>query len=809
MTEGDGTSQLHESTAAGPPAPAAPRTGGRRDRPIFLAYCLVQILFAVLIVVAPVGISGSAAIVMAILGVTALTIGIVLRRPARPSGWWLIVAGSFTLLVGHVAAATANGLSYAMASSEPVPPLLVATALALLAVGLAVLGRRSNGDAGEVDAIDAAMVAAGLVLLAWILIADVIKPLAAGPTVSMFLVPLGVLAVLATAVKFAMSTGLRTASIALLALAMAALLVSMVDAAIPGVQDDTLVGARTSKLLWGAHSGLIGAAALHPSFSQRTPSARRTGAGLPVWRIALFGTIAVVVPLALAFDLLHRSTTLGRSVVGVAGPTAAAAALLLLLIGRLAVTARTSDRRAEVLRLRTGALAQAIEKQEALQRQLAHRALHDPLTGLANRIVVGERMESVLGRVGGGPLHAFLLLDLDGFKDINDTYGHPVGDEVLIAVASRLRAVAPAGCLVARLGGDEFAMLFEVTDPINARTKAEEILKAFGPPFVVGGQELFLSASIGLLPVEMESGPTTPSDALRDADLSLYAAKNSGKSRIVTFEPRLRSARVERARISAGLHQALAHGEFILHYQSIVDLNTRAVVAVEALIRWQPPDGRLVLPKQFIPVAEATGLINAVGEWVIRDACATARRWYDAYGVAVSVNVSGQQLNDPSFENMVAGVLAENRMPGTSLILELTESSLVDTAPERSEFLALRRLREHGVRIAIDDFGTGYSSLSYISHLPADMVKLDQSLAQDGGRGTTTAPNWAFTGAILQAISSLGLSAIAEGVETAEQDQALRRLRCPYAQGYLYSRPEPAAAIDRVLAHGAPRRGYS
>jgi diguanylate cyclase (GGDEF)-like protein len=745
---------------------------------------------------------------MAILGVTALAICIALRQPARRSGWWLIAAGSFTLVVAHVAAAAANGLSYATVSSEPVSPLLASTSLALLAVGLAVLGHRPNGDAGVVDAIDAAMVAAGLVLLAWILIADVIKPLAAGPSVGMFLVPLGVLAVLATAVKFAMSTGLRTASIALLALAMAALLVSMVDAAIPGVQDDTLVGARTSKLLWGAHAGLLGAAALHPSFTQPAPTSRPGGAGLPVWRIALFGTIAVVVPLALAFDLLHRSTTLARSVVGVAGPTAAAAALLLLLIGRLAVTARISDRRAEVLRLRTGALAQAIEKQEALQRQLAHRALHDPLTGLANRIVVGERMESVLGRVGGGgPLHAFLLLDLDGFKDINDTYGHPIGDEVLVAVASRLREVAPDGCLVARLGGDEFAMLFEVTDPIQARASAEEILEAFGPPFVVGGQELFLSASIGLLPVEMESGPTTPSDALRDADLSLYAAKNSGKNQIVTFEPRLRAARMERARINAGLHHALSHGEFILHYQTIVDLDTRTVVAVEALIRWEPPDGRLVLPAHFIPVAEATGLINAVGEHVIRDACATARRWYDTYGVAVSVNVSGQQLNDPSFDNMVLGVLADNGMPGTSLILELTESSLVDTAPERSEFVALRRLRERGVRIAMDDFGTGYSSLSYISHLPLDVVKLDQSLAHDIGSGTTDAPNWAFTGAILQAISSLGLSAVAEGVETPEQDQALRRLRCPYAQGYLYSRPEPATTIDHILAHGAPRRG--
>ena len=353
---------------------------------------------------------------------------------------------------------------------------------------------------------------------------------------------------------------------------------------------------------------------------------------------------------------------------------------------------------------------------------------------------------------------------------------------------------------MARLGGDEFAILIDAVRAPEALRQAEAVLGAIQQPVHVDDQELYLSASIGLLVVDPTETPLEPSEALRDADLALYAAKNLGKNRVVAFEPRLRSERQERVRISAGLQRALSHGELRLNYQPIIHLLTGDILAVEALVRWRPPGGQSMPPAQFIPVAEATGLITALGARVLRQACRDARRWHEQYGVAVSVNVSGQQLHDPGFVDMVLGILAECGMLGSALIIELTEDSLVGTSSERPESMQLGRLREHGVRVAIDDFGTGYSSLAYISELPADIVKLDRSFAQGKDSATGGGPNWAFTAAILEAIASVGLDAVAEGVETPEQAEALRSVHCPYGQGFLFSRPVSLRRIERILA---------
>ena len=444
-------------------------------------------------------------------------------------------------------------------------------------------------------------------------------------------------------------------------------------------------------------------------------------------------------------------------------------------------------------------LTDAATAQEALQHQLAHRAVHDPLTGLPNRVVLAERLEWALGRAGGDS-HAVLLLDLDGFKDINDTFGHPCGDDILVNVSRRLLAAAPTDAVVARLGGDEFAILVEaVPDQRQALAQAERIVEAIRPPFAIDGQQMFLSTSIGLVTIEPSQRPMSPTDALRDADFALYAAKEAGKNRVVPFDPQVRAQRLDRMRVGTGLRHALDHGEVLVHYQPIIDLATGGIVGVEALARWRLPDGEMIPPAEFIPVAEETGLINALGARVLRQACQEGRRWQGAYEVFVSVNVSGRQLDDPGFADMVLATLADSGLLPTRLVLELTESSLIDTRPNEQGWIQLARLRKDGVRIAIDDFGTGYSSLSYLSQVPMDIVKLDKSFTHNLSDPVVARSGWAFTGAILDAIASLDRKVIAEGVETPEQAKALSDLKCSFAQGFLYSRPVPAGEIDQML----------
>jgi diguanylate cyclase (GGDEF)-like protein len=490
----------------------------------------------------------------------------------------------------------------------------------------------------------------------------------------------------------------------------------------------------------------------------------------------------------------HEGVILNRVTVAVS------ALFLLLLVARLGLIAKVTQQRAAELIQRSAALATAVSKQQQLQRQLAHRALHDPLTGLANRTVLTQRLESVQTQRGDNRREALLMLDLDGFKDINDTLGHPVGDELLIEVSHRLLDVAPPDATLARLGGDEFAVLLEDTEPVEAVRSAESFVAALRQTYHISGEELFLTTSVGVFTTDVYPAPPSPAEAVRDADLALYAAKAEGKNRVVVFHPDLRTASLDQCRINAGLRHALAWDEFVLHYQPVVDMHAETIDGVEALVRWRRPDGSLVAPANFVSVAEGSGLIVPIGEWVLRQACHDARDWYHQHHLSVAVNVSGRQFEEASFADCVLAALSEADLPGKALIIEITESNLVATSRTDALYGQLQRLRAHGVRVAIDDFGTGHSSLSYVVKLPTDLVKLDKALTHARARTGVLPHDWAFTRAILQLVDSLHMLAVPEGVETEEQAEALLALGCRFMQGYYFSRPVPANVIDQILA---------
>ncbi|WP_432572967.1 putative bifunctional diguanylate cyclase/phosphodiesterase [Kineococcus sp. SYSU DK005] len=420
------------------------------------------------------------------------------------------------------------------------------------------------------------------------------------------------------------------------------------------------------------------------------------------------------------------------------------------------------------------------------------QGLHDPLTGLANRTQLGEVIDRALSR--GGPT-AVVLLDLDGFKSVNDVRGTTAGDEVLRTVAHRLLAGARAGDRVARLEGDEFAVVLTGADATAtaAAGAAERFLAAVREPVTVRGQQLALQASAGVADSATLGATGTTELLLRNAELAVQQAKARGGDRAVTYAEAMGRAAAERAHLREDLNGVVERGELEVHYQATVELRSGTTEGFEALLRWHHPQRGTVSPLEFVPLAESSGAIVGIGAWVLRTATEQAARWSREHGrpVTVGVNLSAVQLADDEVVDVVAAALRESGLPPQQLTLEITESLLVDDLTGTAA--RLQKLRELGARIAIDDFGTGYSSLSYLRHLPVDIVKVDRSFVGDlaGGGSATT-----LVATIVELARSLGLDVIAEGVETEQQAGALRALNCGLAQGYLYARPLSAAEVS-------------
>ena len=429
---------------------------------------------------------------------------------------------------------------------------------------------------------------------------------------------------------------------------------------------------------------------------------------------------------------------------------------------------------------------------EAAMHRLAH---YDTLTGLANRLRFNEALAQRLAeREADG--FALLALDLDRFKIVNDSLGHGVGDELLRCVAKRLKRVMRKQDLVARLGGDEFAILKAGSaDPSAIQDIADRLIKSLGRPYIIDGHTLDIGVSIGI--ALAPSDGATSEELVRSADLALYGAKQAGRGCFRVFEREMNERMLTRRTLELDLRRALGAREFELHYQPLVDAKTGSFDGAEALIRWNHPTRGLVSPIEFIPLAEETGLIAPLGEWILRTACREAMTWRD--DVSVSVNLSPIQLREPRLVEVVRDILVETGLPGGRLELEVTETALLQD--EQRTLSILQELRALGVRLSMDDFGTGYSSLSYLRRFPFDKIKIDRSFVRE-------TPNNEESAAIVRAITtlsaSLGLKTTAEGVETEAQSLFVAGQGCDQLQGYLYSKPVPAAQIAALFAADPP-----
>jgi diguanylate cyclase (GGDEF)-like protein len=440
-----------------------------------------------------------------------------------------------------------------------------------------------------------------------------------------------------------------------------------------------------------------------------------------------------------------------------------------------------------------------ITEQRRSEVKIEYMAHHDALTDLANRVLLNQRLEQALGqRIHREQMVAVHHLDLDQFKAVNDTFGHPAGDKLLKIVAERLRALVRDSDTIARMGGDEFVIVqTPITDPAEATSLAQHIIKSMSGPFDIDGHQAVIGASVGIA-----VGPgdgLRPDKLLRNADLALYRAKGDGRGTFRFFEPAMDLQMQTRRIMERDLRKALLSGEFELYYQPVVNLASNEISGFEALIRWNHPEKGLVSPATFIPLAEEIGFIVPIGEWVIRQACATAAQWPG--NLHVAVNISAVQFRSPGLMQVIVGALAASGLHPTRLEIEITETVLLQNKEATLDLL--HQLRALGIRIAMDDFGTGYSSLTYLQCFPFDKIKIDRSFVKDITESTGSLN---IVRAVAALANGMGMTATAEGVETREQLDRITSEGCTEMQGFLFSKPLPAQEIERLFLSGREAR---
>ena len=716
-----------------------------------------------------------------LIAVAAILAGVHRRRPARRGSWRLIALALAMLSLGDItySVLALGGAAVAYPSLADIGYLAGYASLIAGVMGL-IRGRAPGGDRAPI--IDAAILAAGVGSLFWIAIVQPslsapVEPLVASvsmayPALDLVLLALG-LRVLFTATT-------KPRYLQLLVAGVSVYFVADVIYAL-AVMNQTYTSGDPVDCGWIVGVLLIGVAALHPSVADPIANAKAGDTNLSQTRLALLSVAAFIAPgILLIRDLGARDDI-------ETGLMIQWMLLFALILFRLATTVHE--------------LGKSLGERRHLQIDLAHQAEHDPLTQLANRLLFGNRLREAIAASPGQT--ALVFLDLDDFKTINDTLGHEIGDDLLKILATRLQRVLRSTDLAARLGGDEFAILIEGCESASfARSVAERALTTLRRPVSLGGRQLVVHATAG---IAMGHEGLTETDLMRGADVAMYHAKSHGKDQVEVYEEAMHSRVIRGYELRTELAAAIETNQFVVHYQPAVNLASGMVVGAEALVRWNHPERGLIGPLDFIPQAESSGLIHALGRWILREACSTAAAWpdrLDGQRPAISVNLAATQLVDPTLVDDVADILAETGMAADKVILEVTESALVDLGLARE---ALGRLRELGVHLALDDFGTGYSALNYLAELPFDIVKIDQSFVAAIGQGRRVD---ALLEGILGLCDGLELTTVAEGIEHVEQLGRLTELGCQVGQGYLFARPMPSADFAIALHQVHVRRSH-
>ena len=717
------------------------------------------------------------------LATVAVLVGVVIHRPPDARPWLLLAAGLALTVAGDwtwVVLDHVYGLDLFPSIADGF--YLTGTGLTVLAITWMVRGRIPDGDrAGMVDALIVA-VSIGLVSWTFLMAPIVADPAAAFAEIAIALAyPLLDILLLGVLVRIILAPGPRVPSLTFLMAAIVALLLSDFPYAILALTDGYYTG-HIVDAGWLIGSALWAAAALHPSMRKVAEPVEAGEVRMSAWRLGLLTAASLMAPAVLLIQWVTASP------IDVLAIAAGSVVLYVLVIARLGGV--VSDLRST--------LTQRVQ----LEKELESRALHDPLTGLANRVLFADRLGRALAQ--RAERVAVLFLDLDDFKTINDTFGHQAGDELLMAIADALAHSVRPEDTVARLGGDEFGILVERgASEGTARMLADRLHAALRTPVRVAGRDRAIGASIGIS--LGESGKATADTLMSEADIAMYVAKGDGKGGSSVFDSRTHASVVRSIGLREDLERAIRHRQFELHYQPIVDIASGDLGGVEALVRWRHPVRGLLAPADFIPVAESTGSIIALGAWILEEACRQAVAWSGpgsplADGRFMSVNLSTVQLTHPGFVEFVAEALRHSSLPAEQLLVEVTESANPD---EDAVSTTLNRLHTMGIRLAIDDFGTGYASMGRLPHTPFEIIKVDRSLV---ALVASNARAEAVIVGITDLARRLGAVCIAEGVEEGEQLFRLRQMGCQLAQGFHFSRALPATELEALLRTPRTRR---
>ena len=719
---------------------------------------------------------------LGISSVGATALGIWRWRPARQRAWILLAVGVALGSTGDIL------VSFLTRPDGTAPFPSVADAAYLLgyvviAIGLVWLVRDGSRDRERVAWIDALIVASAAGIFIWVFVirgeigssSDALSALVAAAYPFLDIVQIAVVAHL-------LLRGERTPSLVLLGWSFGASLVADLVYARMSL-DGTYVVGQLVDAGWLLGYVALGVAALHPSMarSRAEPTAqdaRRTTLTLP--RLLLLAGAGMSGPAVVALETMRGDA-----------PDAFAVAVGLSIVYLLVLWRA-------VLGLKS--LEGSMRERGRLTVELAEQANHDPLTGLANRRLFLARLDDALAYPEPDRVVALLYLDLDRVKAINDSEGHAAGDAAIATISERLRVGMRSADTVARLGGDEFGILLTATTREAARRAAARVNALIQQPISVGEDAIPMSSSVGLAFAEPGDGPH---EVIRNADQAMYRAKSTGGASFVEYSDVMRLENAERLELQAEMSAAIGRREFVLYYQPIVDLQTGTIVGLEALVRWSHPTRGLLLPGSFIPLAEQTGLIVPLGRWIFQEAVRQVSDW-QREGLLrrelwIDVNVAARQLADPRFTRDVAAAISGTGMGAGRIAVELTETELIRDPDAVGRSLAT--LRRGGLRVVIDDFGTAYASMSHFVNFPIDGLKIDRQFVWE--LEATSGPGRALVSSMVRLAAELGIWAVAEGVETERQAQVLREIGCPYAQGFLFSRPVPADTVANLLRAGA------